>query len=105
MESNPTEKKTWFLVVENFEFSGVDDCCTIHMIPTNYTEGINSEDSKNWILAMQKEFDSLVENNTFEWQKAPRNKTIVGSRWFFTIKSKSDGSHEYKAPFVAKGSS
>ena len=52
---------------------------------------------------MRREFDSVVENNTFEWQKASRNKNIVGSRWFFTIKSKSNGSHEYKARFVAKG--
>ena len=52
---------------------------------------------------MQKEFDSFVENNTFEWQKASRNKNIVGSRLFFTIKSKSGGSHEYKAWFVARG--
>ena len=53
---------------------------------------------------MQREFDSLVGNNTFEWQKAPRNKTIVGSRWGGgTIKSKSDRSHEYKASSVAKG--
>ena len=51
---------------------------------------------------MQREFDSLVENDTFEWQKAPRNKHIVGSWWFFTIKCKSDESHEYKACFVAK---
>ena len=36
--------------------------CTI---PTNYTEAINL-DSKNWILAMRKEFDFLVENNIFE---------------------------------------
>ena len=35
-------------------------------IPTNYTEGINSENSKYWISARQKEFDSLVENNNFE---------------------------------------
>ena len=34
---------------------------------TNCTEAINSVDSKNWILAMWKEFDSFVENNTFEW--------------------------------------
>ena len=51
---------------------------------------------------MRSEFDSL-ENNTFEWQTAPKNKNIIGSRWFFTIKSKSDGSHEYKARFVTKG--
>ena len=60
-------------------------------------------DSKNWISAMWREFDSLVENNAFEWQKALRNRNFVGSRWFFMIKSKSDRSHEYKACFVAKG--
>ena len=67
------------------------------MIPANYSEAVNSPDSKKWILAMRKEFDSLVEINTFEWQKAPQNKNIISSRWFFTIKSKSNGSHEYKA--------
>ena len=44
-------------------------------------------DLNNWILAMKREFDYLVENNSFEWQKVPRNKNIVCSRWFFTIKS------------------
>ena len=28
---------------------------------------------------MWKEFDSLVENDTFKWQKAPRNRNIVSS--------------------------
>ena len=51
-------------------------------IPANYTEAVNSVDTDNWILAMQRESDSL-ENDTFEWQKAPRNKNIVGSRLFF----------------------
>ena len=52
---------------------------------------------------MRREFDSLEENNTFEWQKVPRNKNIFSSRWFFTIKSKSDGNYEYIARFIAKG--
>ena len=57
----------------------------------------------NWILAINREFDFLIENNTFEWQKAPRNKNVVCSRWIFTIKSKSNGSHEYQVCFIAKG--
>ena len=56
------------------------------MIPVNHTEAVNSVDTNNWILAMWREFDSLVENNTFEWQKAPRNKNIVSSGWFFYYK-------------------
>ena len=96
-------KRPNFFVVENFEFGGVDYCCTLSRIPANYSEVVNSVDSNNWILATKTEFDSLVENNTFQWQKAPRNENIVGSRWFFITKSKSDRSHEYKAHFVAKG--
>ena len=67
MVSNPAEKKTWFFAAENFKFSGIDYFYIMHTIPTNYTETINSEDSKYWVPVMWKEFDSRVENNTFEW--------------------------------------
>ena len=36
-------KKPDFFVVENFEFSGVDYCCTMYMFPTNYTEAVNCQ--------------------------------------------------------------
>ena len=91
-------KSTDFFAVENFEFSGVNYCCTLRTIPANYSEAVNSIDS------ITGEFDSLVENYTFEWQKATKIKNIVGSRWgFFTIKSKNDAIHEYEARLVAKG--
>ena len=89
-------KKPSVFVVKNFEFGRVDYCCNLRTIPSNYAEAINSVNSNNWILAMKGEFDSILENTTFEWQKAPRNKNIVVSWWFFTIKSKSDGSHDVK---------
>ena len=63
------------------------------MIPANYSKVVNSSDSERWILAMRREFDSLIEN-IFEWQNSLKNKNIVGSRWFFTIKSKSHKSRE-----------
>ena len=50
---------------------------------TNYTEAINS---KVWVSAMQKEFDSLVENNTFEWQNALKGKNIIGIRGVYPMK-------------------
>ena len=53
-------------------FGEVDYCCSLHTIPANYFEAISSIDLNNWILAMKREFDFLVENNTFEWQKAPK---------------------------------
>ena len=61
-----------------------------------------TQNCKYWVFAMQKELDSLVEN-TFEWQKAPKDKNIVGNSWLYTIKCKRDGSYEYKAQFMAQG--
>ena len=90
-------KRPDFLIVENFEFGDVDYCCPLRTIPAHYSEAVNSVNSNNWILPMRGEFDSLVENSTFEWQKAPKNKTIIGCRCFFTNKS-----HEYKALRVTK---
>ena len=55
-----------------------------------------------WTLRTGKKVDSLVEINTFEWPKAPRDKNIVGSRWLFNMKNKPDGSYEYKARFMAQ---
>ena len=75
------------------------------IIPTNYTVAINLEDSKFGVYAVRTKFDSLVENNTVEWQKAPRDKNIVGSRWVYTRKNKHDGSYEFKAWFVVKSNS
>ena len=60
----PPEERPDFFVVENFEFGGVDYFCTLRTIPANYSAAVNSVDSNNWILAMKREFDSLVENNT-----------------------------------------
>ena len=71
---NKWEKNPDFLVVENFEFSGIDYCYTMCTIPINYTEAINSE---YWVSAMQKEFYSFVENNTFELKKAPKIMEVM----------------------------
>ena len=69
----------------------------------NHAEAINSEVLEYWVSAMQKEFDSLLENNTFELKKVSKDKNIVGSKWVYTLKYKDDGSYEYKVQFVAKG--
>ena len=46
---------------------------------------------------MHKKFDSLVKIMLFEWQKAPKDKSIIVSRWIYTPKYNQDGSYEYKA--------
>ena len=53
IQSNRGKKPNYF-VVKNFEFGGVDYCCILHTILTNYTEAINFVDLNNWILVMKR---------------------------------------------------
>ncbi|CAM8962810.1 unnamed protein product [Rhodiola kirilowii] len=53
---------------------------------------------------MQVEFDALLCNGTWDIVPPPCNANIVGCKWVYRIKRKSDGSIErYKARLVAKG--
>lgn len=46
----------------------------------------------------------LERNKTWELVDQPRGKKLVGCKWVFTVKYKSDGTvHRYKARLVAKG--
>jgi len=53
---------------------------------------------------MKIKMEALEKNATWELVTLPDGKSIVGCRWVFTVKHKSDGSVErYKARLVAKG--
>lgn len=70
-------------------------------IPRNLSEALKD---KKWEDAMRVEMTALEKNKTWELVKLPRGKKLVGCRWVFTVKYKSDGSIErYKARLVAKG--
>ena len=57
-----------------------------------------------WMQAMKEEIDAIERNNTWELCKLPKGKKLVGSKWVYKTKCKSDGSVErYKARLVAKG--
>lgn len=54
--------------------------------------------------AMQEEMDALHANRTWDLVPPPSNTNIVGSKWVFRTKFKSDGSIDrYKARLVAQG--
>ncbi|KAJ9552510.1 hypothetical protein OSB04_016555 [Centaurea solstitialis] len=58
----------------------------------------------HWKHAMQLEFDALMFNRTWELVPRPPATNVVGNKWIFRIKRKSDGTIErYKARLVAKG--
>ena len=57
-----------------------------------------------WQIAMKEEFDALSKNHTWDLVTFPPGKSMVGCKWIYKIKTRSDGSIEhYKARLVAKG--
>lgn len=53
---------------------------------------------------MEEKMRALERNKTWELVDLPTGKKLVGCRWVFTIKYKSNGSvKRYKARLVAKG--
>jgi len=57
------------------------------------------EDAEQWMAAMQREYDSIVKNNTWKLVPRPRNAKITKSRWVLRIKDNG----LYKAQFCTKG--
>ena len=62
--------------------------------PSNITEALSSEHSVEWKEAMDAEYNSLMQNETWELVPPPVGKNIVGSRWVFKIKHNVDGNIE-----------
>ena len=53
---------------------------------------------------MKEEFDALSKNHTWDLVTLPPGKSVVGCKWIYKIKTRSDGSIEcYKARLIAKG--
>ncbi|XP_049343372.1 uncharacterized mitochondrial protein AtMg00820-like [Solanum verrucosum] len=69
--------------------------------PSTYEEAIT--DSK-WVHAMTQELQALKDNGTWKVVPLPHNQPVIGCKWVFKIKYRSDGTVErYKARLVAKG--
>nr|XP_016477948.1 PREDICTED: uncharacterized mitochondrial protein AtMg00820-like [Nicotiana tabacum] len=69
--------------------------------PTSFTE---ANKSSHWGRAMAEEYNALIANRTWDLVPAPPTANIIGCRWVYRIKQKSDGSLErFKARLVAQG--
>ncbi len=72
--------------------------------PTSVEEVLSTPEKYHWLKAMQKEMDSLKENDIWELVKLPEGRKTVGSKWVFKTKMNVDGNIErYKARLVAQG--
>ena len=72
--------------------------------PKSFKEAMRSEQADDWMEAMKREYNSLMENKTWELVERPKGVNIVGSRWVYTMKRNDAGLPvKPKARFVAKG--
>lgn len=74
--------------------------------PETVEEAINSHDAQNWKAAMEEEFKSLNDNETWELVQLPLNRNPIKVKWIFKLKKDSEGNIvRHKARLVAKGCS
>lgn len=72
--------------------------------PTTVCEALASPAKPKWQAAMNKELESLRENDVWELTELPAGARAVGCKWVFKRKLGVDGSVErYKARLVAQG--
>ena len=69
-----------------------------------YREAISSPDSTSWQDAMNHEYASLMENQTWKLVLKPSDRKVVQNKWIYKIKYKPNGDiDKFKARLVAKG--
>ena len=69
--------------------------------PETFAEASGNLD---WDAAMDEEYRSLMENNTWDLVPLPKGRKLVRCKWVYRNKYASDGSVErLKARLVAKG--
>ncbi|CAG7720599.1 unnamed protein product [Allacma fusca] len=72
--------------------------------PLSYKDALKSSDKDLWIMAMDNEFKSHQQNNTWTLVKRPKNVKLLDSRWVYKIKRKNDGTIDlYKARLAIRG--
>lgn len=72
--------------------------------PLTVREALGTVDAKHWKAAMRDEYQSLLENNTWELVDAPAHRKIIDNKWVFKIKRDTDGKIvRHKARLVVRG--
>ncbi|CAI7912196.1 unnamed protein product [Closterium sp. NIES-54] len=72
--------------------------------PATVEEALSGPQKEEWKAAMDAEFNSLIENETWELVELPEGRRPISSKWVFKVKSGADGALErFKSRLVAKG--
>ncbi|KAJ0179561.1 hypothetical protein K1T71_005273 [Dendrolimus kikuchii] len=62
-------------------------CVTQFSDPLTVEEALSGPDAQHWREAMDEEYKSLMENNTWELTKLPPNKKAMPCKWIFKSKT------------------
>lgn len=71
--------------------------------PKTFKQAMKSDQKDKWEEAMKSEILSITNHKTWEVVNLPRDRTPIGSKWVFKIKTDSFGNKIYKARLVAQG--
>lgn len=66
--------------------------------PSSLESALVSPDSGKWIDAMDDEFKSLEENNTWDLVELPSSRKVIDNRWVFKLKLKPTGEIDRHKP-------
>ena len=76
----------------------------VHREPVSYKHAMKGSDAALWQAACLQEYNSLLENGTWELVDLPPGRKAIGHKWVFKIKLHADGTIDrYKARLTAQG--
>ena len=71
--------------------------------PKTLEEALASDHAEEWKTEIDSEYESLIENETWELVELPSERKAIGCKWVFKVKHASNGEVErFKARLVAK---
>ena len=72
--------------------------------PQSMKEALDSNNSGKWKEALDAEYSSLINKETWELVPPPLDANIVGSKWVLKVKRNANGNiNRYKGRLVAQG--
>ena len=103
IEGNITEDELCKIVDRELCFA-VESLTTDIDEPRSLKAALSSPHAEEWKSAMDREFNSLIHNETWELVPRPEGVNVVNNRWLYKVKRKPDGSiDKFKARLVAQG--
>ena len=90
-----------FVVDSNYTF--INYCFAVTDAPRTFKQALSSAESTQWKLAMDKEHNILIENDTYELVELPYGEKAVPGRWVYILKPDQVGTTKHRARWCAKG--